>query len=233
MPSVSATRKTTRVFGVVKGVDGARVLRSGRRVLTESVEKKLKGAYDRDACYTAKTKNSPKNHGNKENAWTNGAKLKKQEAPRIGSTVADKKVPKTDPKIELKTFKDESLDGDRETNKRFGIVYSRKRKRVVGGEKDETLEGKRYRLQSSQRQKSNLSSPSIVAYSTPELGVVVRDGSCRNMFRFGFACVLNLVLRHIKRANLEVSKLAAFLVSEPFSSVFASNGIRFCPGSSF
>ncbi|KAJ4840809.1 hypothetical protein Tsubulata_036270 [Turnera subulata] len=220
MPSVSARRKT-REFGVVKGADGARVLRSGRRVLTESVEKKQRGgAYDGNEWYSSKAKNSPKNHGNKENGWANGAaKVKKQVVPRVKNAVVNKKVakklPKNDPKSQPKKVEDESLDPSGGTDGRFGIVYCRKRKRVFGVEKGETLRGKRFRLQFSRRQRRN----ERLVRSTPEFSVVVRGG--------GLDCFLGSVLRCIRRSSLEVSELADFLLTEPISSVFASVGIQF------
>ena len=56
MPSSVGMRRTTRVFGVVKGADGARVLRSGRRLWPDSGEEWLKtGGGEKGRLFEPKT----------------------------------------------------------------------------------------------------------------------------------------------------------------------------------
>ncbi|KAJ6892583.1 hypothetical protein NC651_025706 [Populus alba x Populus x berolinensis] len=216
MPSVGL-RRTTRVFGVIKGVDGARVLRSGRRLWQESGDGKLRRSNDGDEWYDTiikndnnyQTKNQNKNSDlkYKENSgWAHDDKLKKD----LGVVIAIA-APKR-----IKSVKSE---------KKFGIVYRRKRKRF-GGEKSEDSEDKKFGIQFSRRQRRSLddeSSESLVC--TPELVVLVEDFSSSSSN--GLSCFLSSVLRYIKRVNLSVSELADFLLSEPISSVFASNGLHF------
>ncbi|KAL3579447.1 hypothetical protein D5086_020951, partial [Populus alba] len=216
MPSVGL-RRTTRVFGVIKGVDGARVLRSGRRLWQESGDGKLRRSNDGDEWYRTiikndnnyQTKNQNKNSDlkYKENSgWAHDDKLKKD----LGVVIAIA-APKR-----IKSVKSE---------KKFGIVYRRKRKRL-GGEKSEDSEDKKFGIQFSRRQRRSLddeSSESLVC--TPELVVLVDDFSSSSSN--GLSCFLSSVLRYIKRVNLSLSELADFLLSEPISSVFASNGLHF------
>ena len=215
MPSVGL-RRTTRVFGVIKGVDGARVLRSGRRLWQESGDGKLRRSNDGDEWYHTiikndnyQTKNQNKNSDlkYKENSgWAHDDKLKKD----LGVVIAIA-APKR-----IKRVKSE---------KKFGIVYRRKRKRL-GGEKSEDSEDKKFGIQFSRRQRRSLddeSSESLVC--TPELVVLVEDFSSSSSN--GLSCFLSSVLRYIKRVNLSLSELADFLLSEPISSVFASNGLHF------
>lgn len=229
MPSVGL-RRTTRVFGVVKGVDGARVLRSGRRLWPEAGDGRLKRANDGDEWFHSiiKTTTNNKNHSNnnnknhsnnssvvkcKENGWANEAKSRRQEV--------------LDTKIEVpERVKSDNLGGDGQ-NKMFRVVYTRKRKRHGGVDKQESLDGKRYRIQFSRRQRKNKEgdSESMVSVECPpdaDLTVVV-EGSCSDEF----VSFLSLVLTYIKRVGLRLSELAAFLLSEPIGSVFASNGICF------
>ncbi|CAK7325298.1 unnamed protein product [Dovyalis caffra] len=220
MPSVGL-RRTTRVFGVIKGVDGARVLRSGRRLWPESGDGKLRRSSDGDEWYHTIIKNAnnqqTKNQNNnnnlkyKENSgWAHDDKLKKDRGIVI-AIAAPKRIKRV--KIE---------------KQKFGIVYSRKRKRL-GGEKSENSEDKKFGIQFSRRQrrrKDDESSESLVC--TPDLVVLVNGcSSSSSSSSNGLSCFLISVLRHIKRAIMSVSELADFLLLEPISSVFASNGLHF------
>ncbi|KAJ6349901.1 hypothetical protein OIU78_006151 [Salix suchowensis] len=188
MPSVGL-RRTTRVFGVVKGVDGARVLRSGRRLWPESGDGKLRRSSDGDEWYQTiikntnnhiKNQNSNSNLKYKENNGCHDVKLKKDRGIVI-AIAAPKKV---------KRVKSEK--------ERFGIVYRRKRKRL-GVEKSENPEDKKFGIQFSRRQRRRKGNES-------------QEGLC---------------LRYITTVSLSLSELADFLLSDPISSVFASNGLHF------
>ncbi|KAJ6323121.1 hypothetical protein OIU77_012873 [Salix suchowensis] len=214
MPSVGL-RRTTRVFGVVKGVDGARVLRSGRRLWPESGDGKLRRSSDGDEWYQTiikntnnhiKNQNSNSNLKYKENNGCHDVKLKKDRGIVI-AIAAPKKV---------KRVKSEK--------ERFGIVYRRKRKRL-GVEKSENPEDKKFGIQFSRRQrrrKGNESQEGLV--NTPQLVALVEGCSSSNGW---LSCILSSVLRYITTVSLSLSELADFLLSDPISSVFASNGLHF------
>lgn len=213
MPSVGM-RRTTRVFGVVKGVDGARVLRSGRRLWPGSGDSRFRRANDGDEWLHTmiKTTANNKNHHNhssvkyKENVLPTHDSKSNPEAPAV-----DIQVPK---RVKNENLKDTE-------NKMFGIVYSRKRKRVGGERQDDS--GKMYGIQFSRRQrKKHGDSDSFVGFERALL-VIVLDGS----YSSGLTPFLNSVLGYIRRASMRISELTAFLSSEPFNSAFASHGIRF------
>ncbi|KAJ6358064.1 hypothetical protein OIU78_005819 [Salix suchowensis] len=143
MPSVGL-RRTTRVFGVIKGVDGARVLRSGRRLWPESCDGKLRRSNDGDEWYHTiiknannyQTKNQNKNSDlkYKENSgWAHDDKLKK-DLDVVIAIAAPKRIKRV------------------KSEKKFGIVYRRKRKRL-DGEKGENPDDKKYGIQFSRRQR--------------------------------------------------------------------------------
>ncbi|KAJ6986668.1 hypothetical protein NC653_020021 [Populus alba x Populus x berolinensis] len=214
MPSVGL-RRTTRVFSVVKSVDGARVLRSGRRLWPESGDGKLRRSSDGDELFQTiikntnnhiKNQNSNTNLKYKENnGWTHDVKLKKDRGIVI-AIAAPKKI---------KRVKSEK--------EKFGIVYSRKRKRL-GGEKSENPEDKKFGIQFSRRQRRKGSESQESLVCTPQLVALVEDCSSSNGW---LSCFLSSVLRHAMRVSLSLSELADFLLSDPISSVFASNGLHF------
>ncbi|KAJ6311399.1 hypothetical protein OIU77_013211 [Salix suchowensis] len=217
MPSVGL-RRTTRVFGVIKGVDGARVLRSGRRLWPESCDGKLRRSNDGDEWYHTiiknannyQTKNQNKNSDlkYKENSgWAHDDKLKK-DLDVVIAIAAPKRIKRV------------------KSEKKFGIVYRRKRKRL-DGEKGENPDDKKYGIQFSRRQRRRQDGESLESLEcTPELVVLVERFSCSSRSN-GLSCFLSSVLRYIKRVILNLSDLADFLSSEPISSVFASNGLHF------
>ncbi|KAG2242556.1 hypothetical protein Bca52824_095600 [Brassica carinata] len=102
MPSVGM-RRTARIFGVVKAADGARVLRSGRRIWPNVDEPKFKRAHDPDwSCHPTKGKkeiSAEKKHDKGEDFTVVKRRRVRREA-------------------------EESVDT------MFGIVYNRKRKRL-------------------------------------------------------------------------------------------------------
>ncbi|KAJ9175416.1 hypothetical protein P3X46_013973 [Hevea brasiliensis] len=207
MPSVGM-RRTTRVFGVVKVVDGARVLRSGRRFWPGSGDARFRRANDGDEWLhtmikSTATNRNYHNHSSfkyKEQGWTHDSKLK-QEAPAV-----DTRTPK---RVNHGNLKDTE-------KKMFGVVYSRKRKKM-GVESQNTSESKMYGIQFSRRQRRKQGEQF-------ELGLlIVVESSCGG----GLTAFLNLVFGYVRRASLRFSKLTAFLSTEPVSTAFASNGISF------
>ncbi|KAF8118842.1 hypothetical protein N665_0002s0151 [Sinapis alba] len=105
MPSVGM-RRTTRIFGVVKAADGARVLRSGRRIWPNVDEPKVKRAHDAVdpdwSCHPSKGKGK-------------GISTEKHDKGEDFPVVKRRRRVRT-----------EALNVDT----MFGIVYNRKRKRL-------------------------------------------------------------------------------------------------------
>lgn len=75
------TRRTTKVFGVVKGVDGTRVLRSVKRLWPDTVDVKIKEPNNvNDWLTVIKTnKGDGGGLGYKTNGWTHLSSPTKQE----------------------------------------------------------------------------------------------------------------------------------------------------------
>ncbi|KAJ4720627.1 Enhancer of polycomb-like protein [Melia azedarach] len=225
MPSVGM-RRTTRVFGVVKGVDGARVLRSGRRLWPDAGDgKQRRSNYGDDWYHPVIKKNGGNGPGGpkcKLNGWANVVKVKfKSEEEK---DLEELQVYENEKEVNLckkvKEVKEEMKGVDR----MFGIVYSRKRKRN-GDRKIELLEDKMYGIQFSRRQKRK-KSEKMVPFSVFGMGLE----SCCSVRSSGFfACLLASVLGYIKRARprVELRELASFMLSQQISDVFASYGIRF------
>lgn len=200
MPSVGMIR-TTMVFGVVKGADGARVLRSGRRLWPDSGEGKVKRSNYGDEWYH----NAPviKNNGGpkyKPNGWAHSEELGVYE--------------KDEKKKQMKLCKEVKKGVDL----MYGIVYSRKRKRN-DGEKSKLLEKKKFGIQFFRRQRRK-KSEKIVPFSVFGVGL---ESSCSGVL----VCLLSSVLGYMNRARLELPQLASFLLSETISGVFSSRGICF------
>ncbi|KAJ7942378.1 Enhancer of polycomb-like protein [Quillaja saponaria] len=237
MPSVGM-RRTTRVFGVVKGVDGARVLRSGRRLWPESDDGKLKrGVEGDDWLKLVKTTGKGDGGGGgmafKHNGWPRGAVKTKQQVSVID--IDD------DGGEELNKPNEDSVavtDGNGLGHDRmFGIIYRRKRTRLDAESHDfsantETKQGpnrKMFGLHFSRRQRRKKGdSEESVADSfgshTRALAVVVESpfgGS------YCFSCFLFTVLSYVKRKRPRLKQLSAFVLSQPLNGVYASQGIHF------
>ncbi|EEF30368.1 uncharacterized protein LOC8275962 [Ricinus communis] len=224
MPSVGM-RRSTRVFGVVKGVDGARVLRSGRRLLIGAGENKFKRANDGDEWLHTMIKNHHHNHNNspimkcnKENGWTQTqthvSKLKKERPSPVALGVGAGAGNEVAKKV------------NDSGNKMWGIVYSRKRRRMSGIDKLEILgRNKKFGIQFSRRQRRRVLKDNEVESFEPALLGIIVDGSCSSS---GLAAsFLHLVLGYIRRTNLSIAELVPFLLSESVKCAFASDGLRF------
>lgn len=234
MPSVGM-RRTTRVFGVVKGADGARVLRSGRRLWPESGETKLRRPHDGDDWFNVVKNNGVKGVGGggglgyEPNGWTVSDKPKKSPA------LAELEVPK-------KPSKDDgvALAKVHAFDKMYGIVYTRKRKSLAASRsseipaKSEALGGKRFGRRFVRRQRRKLNSGESFAVAdnsdahlgfTPRevISVVVASSLDRNHSAVRF---LYSVLAYLTRARLRLTDLFAFLASEPLNSVHTLSGIN-------
>lgn len=219
MPSVGM-RRTTRVFGVVKGADSARVLRSGRRLWPESGEGKIRRGNDGDE-WLKLVKTTGKGDG-----WPRGVFKPKQEVTVIGrqKNVGMKRT---------KPIKESgSLREGNGPNRMCRFVYSRKRKTRIAESSDfsvdtrakQSLEdSKRWGLFFSRRQRRRCGEVSV--RSNRDLLAAVVKPSCGNSN--WLSCFLVLVLRYVRRVGLTLKELKAFVLAEPIHGAYALRGIQF------
>ncbi|XVF23380.1 hypothetical protein REPUB_Repub13aG0033500 [Reevesia pubescens] len=214
MPSVGM-RRTTRVFGMVKSSELARVLRSGRRLRPDSLEVKPKRPNNEGDEYYHSMKKTPKSEVHKAAAEVNGR------PKRLGH--------EENPKKQCRKIKAEAINNGGIVDKLFGIVYTRKRKRngVQERQLSENTEqkkfGKRFnrRQVSSKKRKTNKE-----VEESRTLAFVVGSGNCYGWFP-SFLC---LVLGYVRRAEVRLSDLVAFFMSQPISGVYSSNDVNFLWG---
>lgn len=234
MPSVGM-RRTTRVFGVVKGLDGARVLRSGRRLWRESSEGKIRRGNDGDEWYKLMD-NFGGGLNSEENGWHEvGSKrgVVVDAAKTGGKTAMPKSRKKTAP---IDCNDHSSVD------KRFGAVYSRKRRKLDAKNSDFSENNKRgcsddrmYGLHfvRRKRRKRRSESPVVDAGTCSsddvsrrsQVLIVGVESSCSNAC--WLSVFLNSVLGYMKRARIRLRELSAFLLSESITDAFSLHGIRF------
>ncbi|XP_019433196.1 PREDICTED: uncharacterized protein LOC109340079 [Lupinus angustifolius] len=207
MPSV-AMRRTTRVFGVVKGGDSARVLRSGRRIWPEYEDIKIRRGNEGDAWLKKpeKHKSSPSSRAKQEKALVDDAN---EGDGGITESVKQKRR--------------RILSGD---DRFFGMVYSRKRRRIGASSSSEILAGtverggsdvsEMFGLHFSRQRKDRCKFAVVVKLSCGGSGL--------------FSRLLFLVLRHVRRFKVSLKVLSAFLLSEPISGVYSSQGVLFLKG---
>ncbi|KAG2669389.1 hypothetical protein I3760_14G032500 [Carya illinoinensis] len=213
MPSVGM-RRTTRVFGVVKGLDGgARVLRSGRCLLREPGEGKIRKGKDNEDWF--KLINSPGNGGIgcKQSGWGG---LKRVTAVDIKDA--------EDCKTEVPRCGNHAANVNQSMDKLFGMVYSRKRK-ITSTENCDFSScdfDRTCRLQFFRRHRRKVDGSGEFVASLPRPMLAVVGGSC--CFVVSFLCS---VLTYMRKARLCLNKLSAFLCSEPIATVYASCGIQF------
>ncbi|XP_057980653.1 uncharacterized protein LOC131166271 [Malania oleifera] len=227
MPSVGM-RRSTRVL-VVKGADGARVLRSGRRLWPESDAEKLERvAIDDEDEWLRVVQGSEDGDGVpncKVNGWKQGVT-----AMDVDAVVGGPESVITMPS---------SLDDDDGANRMWGFVYRRKRK-MSGWKSCDASEKKKRALEDRmygryyvrrQRRESNIGSfaaddvSCVVRRRHNAMLTVVVDSSCsRASWLVPF---LSAVLGHMTRVRLRLRKLSAFLMSTPICEVFSSYGIHF------
>ncbi|XWS66293.1 hypothetical protein CRYUN_Cryun05aG0187100 [Craigia yunnanensis] len=208
MPSVGL-RRTTRVFRMVKSSE-VRVLRSGRQLWPDSGEVKPKRPNNDGDEYYHSMKKPPKSEVNKAASELNG------KPKRLGH--------EENPKKQSRKMKAEARNDGASVDRMFGIVYTRKRKRnkvqksQLSGNSEQKKFGKSFnRKQISKRRKINKD-----VEESRMFAFVVGNGDCYGWFS-SFLC---LVLGYVKRAEVRFSELAAFLMSQPISGVYSSNGVN-------
>ncbi|KAI4295282.1 hypothetical protein L6164_035344 [Bauhinia variegata] len=231
MPSVGM-RRTTRVFGVVKGADVARVLRSGRRLWPESGEGKIKRGNDGDEWLKVVNTTGKGD----QNGWPRAALKKKQEEDEAMVDTHNDDATETEPKRESA-----SLGEENGRDRMFGIVFTRKRKRGDSKTSDfsaETVikrgpEDKMFGLHFCRRQRRKMGdseegeTTARGSITRARLSIVVNlscGGSC------WLSAFLFLVLNYVKRVGLRLKDLSAFVLSEPIHGAYSSRGILFLKG---
>ncbi|KAM2065036.1 hypothetical protein EV1_027842 [Malus domestica] len=222
MPSVEM-RRTTRVFGMAMakgGVDGARVLRSGRRLWPESSESKLVRAHrgDEDWLKVMKSHASDSVVSLKNKRWPGNNHIR---SPKQHAVVLE--VP-----LVKKLESNELLADEVKEKTMYGIVYTRKRKRATAnvendGGSDDRMYGRRFVRR--QRRKVNGELDSHVGFVSREVFCVSIESLCSR--RYWAARFLYSVLVYMTRASLGLTELSDFLASEPIGSFFSSCGIQF------
>lgn len=250
MPTVGMRR--TRVFGVVKGVDGARVLRSGRRLWPESGEVKLKKSKDVSDWYPVI--DSRGNGGGNgqirlQGKWSQVRNVKPKRVVVVDIREEDDDACVVKVSEPVKVFA--KIDGDGESgdvDRMFGKVYRRKRKRGLSEnrdvsdemESDNVMSGDRmFGLRFIRRQRSRKTEvgqlePQVHLHkqivSSPPLPLrdrVLTIFSGSSLDGDWFSDLMLSVLRHLKNPELRVAKLSAFLLSNPINEVFSLKGMRF------
>ncbi|XP_023550905.1 uncharacterized protein LOC111808903 isoform X1 [Cucurbita pepo subsp. pepo] len=251
--------RRTRVFGLVKGLDGARVLRSGRRLWPESGEVKLKKSKDASDWYPVI--DSRGNGGGSgqvrlHGKWTQVRNVKPKRVVVVNIREEEDacvvKVPEP-----LKVLPRIGSDGESgDVDRMFGKVYSRKRKRgrPENGygfdemEGDNAISGDRmFGLRFIRRQRSRKTDithwePTASGRSTklhfhrPSVSPPLPRDRVLTIFAGSsinngcFSDFIQSVLRHLNSPELNVAKLSSFLLSNTINGVFASTGMRFLQG---
>ncbi|OWM70293.1 uncharacterized protein LOC116198060 [Punica granatum] len=222
MPSVGM-RRTTRVFGVVKAADGARVLRSGRRLWPESAEGKLRKGGEKDEWYSfVDSKGSGKQIG-----WAKNVNAKQEAVATDTGDGEDHEMP--DAKAVAVV---EGVISD--VDKMFGVVYCRRRRKRKAPDVSD-LDEKKYRIHFSRRPKrlkaEGIKTDTCVPFRG--LALVVKSASCSE--DSGFVGFLFSILSYMRKVSLEMSELSGFLSEDPIRGVYSSHGVRFLwgPASTF
>ncbi|KAL4339607.1 hypothetical protein GQ457_08G011360 [Hibiscus cannabinus] len=112
---------------------------------------------------------------------------------------------------EPRKMKAEADDGT--VNRMFGIVYTRKR--IRDGDEKRQLPVNYERRKRGKKLNTDVEESTMLTF-------VVGNGDCCRWF----SNILCMVLDYPRRAAVRLSDLAAFLTSEPLSSVCASNGVH-------
>ncbi|CAN8298055.1 unnamed protein product [Cochlearia groenlandica] len=194
-------RRTARV---VKASDGARVLRSGRRIWPNVNEPKLKRPHE----VSTEIDQSKLNKTSVKSKPCREVSTEKDEDFRV----------KRQRKV-----RNEALGDEKTVDKLFGMVYSRKRRRL--SEPSSVISQKplpSLKFYSRRRRLSDKVSSRRLC-GGPVITLTV-DWSCDDCW---FSTVFRLVMRYTRREALKLSSLASFFLSQPIKDVFAEHGVRF------
>ncbi|CAN4104865.1 unnamed protein product [Withania somnifera] len=217
MPSVGGMRRTTRIFG-------ARVLRSGRRLSSLGEVKRVKhgdewiGLLDNvgngggGADATVKCK---------KNGWVKKDGGPKQEVDLMDIDV-DRKVMDEPEVLEVPVVETISLNNN--VLRRWGLVYTRKRKRVEGDvlAAEDRRYGKHFvrkkKIRSGYVKDSDKSKDDLV--STDIVIVNTTYGSS-----YWVSCLLNCILTYLRRSPVSLQQVFGFISSNPLRDVYSLHGI--------
>ncbi|CAN4103405.1 unnamed protein product [Withania somnifera] len=215
MPSVGGMRRTTRIFGT-------RVLRSGRRLSSPGEVKRAKhgdewiGLLDNvggGGAVDATTKC-------KKNGWVKKDGGLKQDADLMDIDV-DRKVV-DEPEV-LEVPMEETISPDSNVLRRWGAVYTRKRKRVEG---DALAEGRRFGKHFVRKKK--VGSPYIKDSDKSEDVQVSTDIVIVNTSYGGsywVSCLLNCILTYLRRSTVSLQQIFGFINSNPLRDIYSLYGI--------
>lgn len=200
---------------MVKGADGARVLRSGRRLWPESLDGKLRKGGEKDEWYSfVDSKGSGKQIG-----WRKNVSPKREIGATNSGDGEDHKMYSTNAVA--------GVDGGFSVDdKLFGIVFSRRsrKRRSYDGN---NLDGKKYGIRFSRRSKrtkvEGISQEACIGFGG--LTVVLKSVSCSE--DSGFAGLLCSILRYMKNVSLRMSELSGFLLEGPIHEIYALRGVYF------
>ncbi|XP_010268989.1 PREDICTED: uncharacterized protein LOC104605793 [Nelumbo nucifera] len=250
MPSVGM-RRSTRVF-VPKSIgkdDGARVLRSGKRLWSEPEKPKLGRGSDGDEWFRLLDNSG---HGDdvsccKDNDRHEVDRNREVPVMELGGEMGS---PETSDAIPGASMADDSVD------RLYGVVYHRKRRRLDIDRAEKLSDDRMYGISFVRKQRRDvlpvLSTDSsrvsdgaaeylLAGKPAPQghleqhaffdgflrqgLLLIVVESSCSNSQRL--ACFLYSVLSYMARARLRLSKFAAFTCLNPIARVFSRQGIYF------
>ncbi|CAA2998767.1 Hypothetical predicted protein [Olea europaea subsp. europaea] len=214
MPSVGM-RRSTRVFGT-------RVLRSGRRVCRGPQEGgKYKRTIDGDTEWIELVDNSGGGGGD-SGSPCKGSTLDENEN---GNGKENDLTVETNVK-EIEIRAGEGAVGETNEDRMYGIVYSKKRKRMElksTGLSEDMRFGKKY-ARKKWRKKPETSGELQVYTRCRELSIVLEPSGDSG---HRIACFLNTALRYLRRVKFGLRWLSVFVFSEPIFRAFSLHGIRF------
>ncbi|KAG8503314.1 hypothetical protein CXB51_001269 [Gossypium anomalum] len=130
------------------------------------------------------------------------------------------------PKKQSRKRKAEAVNDDATDDRRFGIVYSRKRKRNGVPKSQLSLNSEQKKCGKKFHRRRVIKKTNNDVKESRMFAFVVGNGG----YHGWFSNLLWLVLGYLKRANVRFSGLAAFLMSQPLLSVYASNGVYLLRG---
>lgn len=231
MPSVEM-RRSTRVFvPKTKEAEGVKILRSGRKVCVESggETKSVILADGQDLLRLIDVSDEPMADRSVETGCQNGVSDQGSES---GAMVVDHVEPQLENKV---------LPNGVCSIKRFGVVYSRKRKQVGVKNSDSGKGGgKRFGLHFFYRKRRMIAKTSgsiekavdryvenrslCVTIDTPVLCVTVDTPGGRSCEP---SAVVTSIVKYMCTAKVGLNELSGFLQSHPIAGVFASSGIYF------
>ncbi|KAJ8543480.1 hypothetical protein K7X08_006003 [Anisodus acutangulus] len=221
MPSVGGMRRTTRVFG-------ARVLRSGRRLSSPPSEFVKRSKHGDD--WIGLLDNVGGGGGgadatkyNKKNGWLKKDTAPKQEkSDQMDIDIVDRK---TMDELEPETPVAETISPNNNMLRRWGAVYTRKRKRADSKRHDSVqgdvlTEGKRFGKHFVRKKKVRSAYAKDGRVSTDIVIVNTSYGSS-----YWVSCLLSTILRYLRRSTVSLQQIFGFINSKPLRDVYLLHGI--------